>query len=51
VAAAAAAVGLPIAALAAEKDWKSTVGSGNWLTAANWVPGVPISGDDVYADS
>ena len=46
-AAAAAVAVLPLPAMAIEKDWKSTVGSGNWSTAANWLQGtIPASFDD-----
>jgi hypothetical protein len=41
--------GLSATALAAEKDWKSAVGIGNWSTPGNWVQGsIPANGDDVF---
>jgi hypothetical protein len=47
-AAAAALAGVVPSALAAEKDWKATVGSGNWSTASNWTPSAPAAFDDAF---
>ena len=46
-----AAAAVPWPALAVEKDWKTTVGSGSWSTLfpGNWLQGaIPAAGDDAY---